>query len=189
MAVELRLDDNPETLYALLKEETDEVLTDIDGGDFGRPLTPEGIGAWWRVGLPELKTRAGSAIEEHARFTVFAEGTCVGHVEMLLSRLEHIEDPVPLTKRNLTVGQLVGSLMIVYVAAGHRNKGIGSEMVRQAVQHGVAKGAVVRVLCALRNEPATRFYHRAGLRDTVGLLTKQGVEYALLSTKMPEVRP
>lgn len=108
----------------------------------------------------------GTAAETSGTFYVAeTEGRLVGYV-CVFGRQERDE---PDERRDVH-----GVVADLYVAAGHRDSGLGGRLLERAEEHARGCGAELMEVEVLgENRGALDFYHRHGYRDRIVVLTKK----------------
>eukprot|EP00756_Hemistasia_phaeocysticola_P004151 Hpha_TRINITY_DN12658_c0_g1::TRINITY_DN12658_c0_g1_i1::g.49567::m.49567 len=129
-----------------------------DNGDFGRPLTPEGVQKCWD-GLAET-----SPVTSRTAYLVLADGEPAGHIEV---HSQALVDPSNAWCHWSGVPRF-SLLAYVYVLPKFRGAGVGSRMVKRATQVAFETHKAQKVLLMLeeRNLPLLRFYSRLGYTNT-----------------------
>ena len=149
-------------LCALMSAEDEEVQFNIDGGQFGRPVTVDGIHKKW-AGWEKwvLENRRRETVQHEVLFGEI-DGVPCGYMELNVCRSVG-EDPV-----NDHCGtRLFGLIAYVIVQKDKRSQGIGSEMIRSAALRALDFGAELVVMNVHQdNVRAKALYHKIGFTDT-----------------------
>lgn len=169
-----------------LVAESDAVQVAVDGGDFGRPLSEEGVQSKWS-GFSEWNRKERSReLLNHLVFTARQRGCSIGHIEVLVVKSIDTAHPV-----NEWCGlEPFAILVYVYVLPQCRGMGIGAAMVREACEcarHTVAKKVVL--LVAETNTKARRFYSRIGFFETGASVEKTGSQFLLIEYSLTPSLP
>ena len=161
-----------EWLFGVLQKEPEDVLGNLDGGGFGRPLTLAGIQKW----LDPFETASGN-YDRCNSFLSYKNTQPAAHCAVRVARIHSYND-----------GGKLGYLAVVYTAQDFRNRGMGSAAVRAATQYALASLEVEEVafLLANRNKTAQAFYHGLGFHPTEQRFVKAGIAMTLWTVSREE---
>ena len=149
-------------LLGVLAHEPQDVQDNVDGKQFGRPLSLEGIEGWFGP----LETHGGR-YDPAASFVTEYNGAPAAHCCVRIGTV-YLFNP----------DATVGVLGIVYTAPELRGRGLASAAVRMATSHAFQHWQdieAVLILVADRNESAQRFYSRLGFAPTDMTIVKGDV--------------
>jgi len=161
-----------------LVAESDAVQLAVDGGDFGRPVSEEGVQNKWSGMSEWCREERSRELLSQQVFTARQSGCAIGHIEVgVMKSIDVAHNPV-----NAYCGlEPFALLLYIYVLPQRRGLGVGTAMVREACEcarHTVAKQVVLIV--AETNTKARRFYSRVGFRETGVSVEKMGSQFLLI---------
>eukprot|EP00008_Paramoeba_atlantica_P007061 CAMPEP_0201490386 /NCGR_PEP_ID=MMETSP0151_2-20130828/26528_1 /ASSEMBLY_ACC=CAM_ASM_000257 /TAXON_ID=200890 /ORGANISM="Paramoeba atlantica, Strain 621/1 / CCAP 1560/9" /LENGTH=172 /DNA_ID=CAMNT_0047876349 /DNA_START=17 /DNA_END=535 /DNA_ORIENTATION=+ len=150
-----------------LSKEEEEVVTNVDGKQFGRPLTKEGILAFY---AEKENIRGIYGISSVYLFRDKETKEIIGHCSLSPVIKYHFDWNI---KKD--VDFFVG---LVYVVPERRREGIATSMVKSVVSQKSPEH-VLNLFVAKRNQDAIRFYKRCGFVKTDITIVNGGAEMAL----------
>eukprot|EP00401_Gymnodinium_catenatum_P043027 CAMPEP_0117554352 /NCGR_PEP_ID=MMETSP0784-20121206/50710_1 /TAXON_ID=39447 /ORGANISM="" /LENGTH=216 /DNA_ID=CAMNT_0005351515 /DNA_START=71 /DNA_END=721 /DNA_ORIENTATION=+ len=170
--------DDADRLAAWLETEDSTVQFAVDGGDFGRPITPSGIRRWWSNFGGWCRDSRSRVLIKHTVFAAYANGVACGHIEIGVMRSIDVAHNVV----NDYCGMEPFALFLyTYIAPADRSAGLGISMVRAACEKALSSGAIrVVAIVAESNVRARSFWQRVGFKDTGILVEKQGNPFHLV---------
>lgn len=179
--------DSSQILAAWLNAEHEQVQLAVDGGDFGRPITAEGIrDTWSNLGSWVHSNRGRRLIEQQTCLAYSEEGSPFGHVELnVMLALDGDNNPI---NRFCGTEHAFAILGNIIMSPSVRRRGLGTHMIRQACQHAFQlPSQPTRVVLLVKEDysEARRFYRRAGFVDTDLTMAKGGVIFRLVSCNRP----
>lgn len=178
-AVALVEEQDAECLAAWLGAENLAVQHAVDGGDFGRPISPAGIRGFWSGFAQWCRTARSREALAHQVFVARVDGVACGHIEIGVLRSI---DTSHNTVNSFCEMEPFAVLLYVYALPEKRRAGVGLTMVRLACEQALQAGAKqVVLLVEANNLGARRFYARAGFKDTGVTVQKAGATFLLIA--------
>ena len=145
--------DEASVLSQWLRTEGEQASFLVDSGDFGRPVTKQGVMAAWQ----EV-----TSAHSHDVFAAHYNGIQMGHIELMMHNVD--EEKVWCHWSGVP---RYAMLAYVYVLPYFRGKKLGTVMVTRACQRAFDSGAKkVHILLQETNTPLRRFYERVGFEES-----------------------
>eukprot|EP00755_Sulcionema_specki_P020575 Sspe_Gene.72262::Locus_43083_Transcript_3_3_Confidence_0.500_Length_795::g.72262::m.72262 len=163
--------EGPEELACLLEGEEEATVLHVDGGDFGRPLSAEGVRQTFLRFPDGLRTHRGLEVVGEQSIVIHSGGNPAGHVRVVQVRgLEGCYISDLFTDRTTLVG-----IYYLFVCAAHRNKGYGSQLIARAKAWAREKGSSGLFVNVLEeNTQGVGFYTKLGFRPSPVRIQKSG---------------
>mmetsp|Transcript_86062 Transcript_86062/g.278532 ORF Transcript_86062/g.278532 Transcript_86062/m.278532 type:complete len:208 (-) Transcript_86062:104-727(-) len=166
-------------LAGWLAAESEAVQSAVDGGDFGRPISADGVQTKWSGMLEWCRTERARELLDHRVFAARRGDCTCGHVEVaVMKSIDLAHNPV-----NTFCGlQPFALLLYIYVLPECRGQGVGIAMVKEACECACRTQATQIVLIVQEtNTRARRFYARIGFSETGVSVEKMGSRFLLIT--------